>query len=159
MLLKQKDIHQNTFINFCEAKWYSDISKSTKYDQQRNQLARIIDNAISFQSNGRYSDEVMVTLITPSNFKDTGYKSRLYQYKYEEYLDNTERVALDIEESGLEVRSDKDWLYPACIRDRLNSFELNWVSYEELFENLPQSILKDGLIVFEGLYNKSQLMY
>lgn len=154
-LLKQR----NTFINFCEAKWYSDISKSTKYDQQRNQLARIIDNALSFQKDGDYSDKAMVTLITPFKFKNLNNKSRLYQYKYEEYINDFKKIAIDIDNSKLDIRSDKGWVYPDSIKDRLDSLELNWVSYEELFKNIPNSILKKSLLEFEILYNKSQLMY
>ncbi len=76
-----------SWICFCEMKWNSDISITVTYDLERNQLARVIENALCFQSDKhQYADEVTVTLVTPEMFYISKCKSRLFQYKYEEYF-------------------------------------------------------------------------
>ena len=76
-------------ICFCEFKWYSDISIAVSFDRHRNQLVRIIENALCFQrANGQsftFPKTVHVTLVTPQLFKKQSFKSRLYQYKFLEY--------------------------------------------------------------------------
>jgi len=62
---------------------YSDISISVTYDIHRNQLARVIENALCFQGSGKYAEKIHVTLVTPSIFRNAPLKSRLYQYKDE----------------------------------------------------------------------------
>ncbi|MDE2705558.1 MAG: hypothetical protein OXI35_10855, partial [Gemmatimonadota bacterium] len=65
-----------SWICFCEMKWYSDIATRTTHDIHRNQLARVIENALYFNDNDgdrhsdcmdgdRYSDCVYVALVTP----------------------------------------------------------------------------------------------
>ena len=75
----------SSWICFCEMKWYSDISTRTTHDIHRNQLARVIENALYFNDGARPSGCVYVALVTPKAFKNTNVKSRLYQYKFEEY--------------------------------------------------------------------------
>ncbi len=151
------EVKENSFINFCEAKWYSDIPKSVTYDQARNQLIRIIDNAICFQKEGKYADKIMVTLITPEIFKSNVRKSRLYQYKFEDYLNDKNEILedLDLNQNRLKFRQNKKWKYPDDIPNRLKNLELNWISYEELFYSMPNSNLKDEILKFEKNYNKS----
>ena len=76
------------WICFCEMKWRSDISLSVTHDPDRNHLARVIENALCFQGEGGYSDEVHVALVTPAIFKgsDSGY--RAYQGLFREYERN-----------------------------------------------------------------------
>ena len=74
-----------SWICFCEMKWYSDISTSTTHDIHRNQLARVVENALYFNDGDRLSDCVYVALVTPKAFKNREVNSRLYQYKFEEY--------------------------------------------------------------------------
>ncbi|MCB1088457.1 MAG: hypothetical protein KDM63_15570, partial [Verrucomicrobiae bacterium] len=61
-------------------KWYSDLSKNVTNDQHRNQLSRIIENAVVFQGKGALVERVTVTLVTPEIFVGTEPKSRLYHY-------------------------------------------------------------------------------
>jgi hypothetical protein len=73
-------------IIFCEFKWYSDIDCKITYDRHRNQLARVIENALLFRSNtGNFANRAHVCLVTPSIFRDKEGASRLYRYKWEEY--------------------------------------------------------------------------
>ena len=58
-----------SWICFCEMKWYSDISTSTTHDIHRNQLARVVENALYFNDGDRLSDCVYVALVTPKAFK------------------------------------------------------------------------------------------
>ena len=56
-------------ICFCEMKWDTDISSGVRYDSTRNQLARDIENAVCFQSAGRFAKKVYFTVVTPRNFE------------------------------------------------------------------------------------------
>lgn len=73
----QLDSQLGDSVTFCEMKWYSDISKSVTNDQHRNQLSRIIENAVTFQRCGKFVDRVTVTLVTPKVFVESEPKSRL----------------------------------------------------------------------------------
>ena len=70
-----------SWVCFCEMKWYSDISGKVTHDIHRNQLARVIENAIAFAS--APLDRAHVALVTPASFRAS--RSRLYGYKFEEY--------------------------------------------------------------------------
>ena len=59
------------FVCFCEMKWYSDIDKEVTHDRHRNQLIRVIENALAFRNNqGESPDQLYVTLVTPEIFKE-----------------------------------------------------------------------------------------
>ncbi len=137
-----------SWICFCEMKWNSDISTTVTYDLERNQLARVIENALCFQSDKhQYADEVTVTLVTPEMFYISKCKSRLFQYKYEEYANDKRTVLLDLEECALK-KYDKNWKYPDYLYERIRCLRLNWVTYEFLFHRMPQSILSKEIKEF-----------
>lgn len=147
-------------VTFCEMKWYSDISKSVTHDQHRNQLSRVIENAVTFQGNDQFVKQVTVTLVTPQIFKDTEPKSRLYHYKLEEYK-NPEILLREWRRSyqRMPKRSHTDWKYPddSQLLDILtNRFTLQHLSFEELFEKAPESAFTPHLQEFLSAANGSQ---
>lgn len=136
--IKLDDV-ESPWVCFCEMKWYSDISISVTYDIHRNQLARVIENALCFQKSEKYAEKVHVTLVTPLIFRNASLKSRLYQYKFGEY--NTNRACLtdDLNACVLEKNNQPDWSFPSDLTQRVTSLSLWWAIYDELFENLPDS--------------------
>jgi len=133
------DNAESPWICFCEMKWYSDISIGVTRDIHRNQLARVIENALCFQKSGKYAEKVYVTLVTPSLFCNTLLKSRLYQYKFEEYNTNRTCLIKDLNASVLEEKSQPDWFFPSDLTQRAVNLSLRWATYDELFKNLPDS--------------------
>jgi hypothetical protein len=131
---------ESSWVCFCEMKWYSDISPSVTYDIRRNQLARVIENALYFQRSGRYAEKVYVTLVTPLIFRYAHSKSKLYQYKFEEY--NTSQACLinNLKACALDRNNQCDWSFPD-LGQRATSLSLCWATYDELFENLPESTI------------------
>ena len=83
-----------TWICFCEMKWDSDISLSVKYEPNWNQLARVVENALCFQDDFRYSDEVHVALVTPAILKQPGIEFRAYQGMFQGYESDRVRLVL-----------------------------------------------------------------
>ena len=148
-------------VTFCEMKWYSDISKSVTHDQHRNQLSRVIENAVTFQSNRLLVERVTVTLVTPRIFVGTEPKSRLYHYKVEEYQKDPSILLAEWQRSyeRMPTRSQTDWRYPDDdhLLDILeNRFTLQHLSFEELFENAPESAFTPFLEDFLSAANGSQ---
>lgn len=129
-----------SWICFCEMKWYSDISYNVSHDQRRNQLARVIENAICFQNRGKYAERVHVTLVTPRVFLGSDPKSRLYQYKFEEYSKNPLSIKKDLDLCRLLKTDRKDWKYPDDVDKRISKLAFRHVSYEDLIENMPPSL-------------------
>jgi len=133
----------NTAICFCECKWLSDISLGVSNDIHRNQMARVIENALLFaDASGNFADAVVFTLVTPAVFKNRAQFSRHYQYKWNDYQ-NSELLTADFRSCGLELRGDLP--KPSS---RLSSLELNWVSYEELVLGAPPSPLQKEVYEF-----------
>ena len=148
-------------VTFSEMKWYSDISKSVTHDQHRNQLSRVIENAVTFQSNRLLVERVTVTLVTPRIFVGTEPKSRLYHYKVEEYQKDPSILLAEWQRSyeRMPTRSQTDWRYPDDdhLLDILeNRFTLQHLSFEELFENAPESAFTPFLEDFLSAANGSQ---
>ena len=141
-----------TWICFCEMKWDSDISLSVTYDPNRNQLARVIENAICFQDNGRYSDEVHVALVTPAMFKRPDGGFRAYQGTFRGYESDRARLQHDLDACQLAKQDRANWEYPANIGDRIYGLNLKWGTYEELFSGIPSSAISDGLQSFWQKY-------
>jgi len=136
---------EDTWICFCEMKWNSVIFTTVSYDLHRNQMIRVIENALCFQdSQERYAKEVFVSLVTPVMFYNNEYKSRLYQYKYFEYKDAV-ILLKDLHACNLKKRHNDNWFYPEDINERVNCLTLNWITYEHLFNNLPNSAIADEL--------------
>jgi len=130
---------ESPWVCFCEMKWYSDISTSVTCDIHRNQLARIIENALCFQKSEKYTEKIHVTLVTPSIFRNASLKSRLYQYKFGEYNTNLTCLIDDLNACVLERNNQPDWSFPSNLTQRAKSLSLWWANYDELFENLPDS--------------------
>lgn len=137
------DNAESSWICFCEMKWYSDIATSVTYDVHRNQLARVIENALCFQRSNKYNKyakRVYVTLVTPSIFFHANLKSRLYQYKFEEYAKKKASL-IDLKACVLEKNKQRGWSYPSCLSQRVKTLSLRWTTYDELFKNLPDSAI------------------
>lgn len=145
---------ESSWICFCEMKWYSDISCNVSYDQHRNQLVRVIENALCFQNRGEFADKIHVVLVTPKVFQQAPTKSRLYQYKYSEYYSDPSRVEKDLDMCQLDKYDGMDWNYPE-IQDRISKLSLGWISYETLREGMPTSGIFDELERFVTENNKS----
>lgn len=144
------------WVCFCEMKWYSDISVRVTCDVHRNQLARVTENALCFQTSGKYAEKVYVTPVTPATFRNARLKSRLYQYKFEEY--DADRTCLmdDLEACVLEKNQQADWSFPRDLAQRVASLSLRWVTYDELFQNLPDSPIAAELTEFWRQYGDYQ---
>lgn len=148
---------EDDWICFCEMKWDSDISTKVSYDLHRNQLIRVIENALSFQNEkNKYSKDIYVTLVTPEEYYNSENYSRLYQYKFQEYKNDQNYILKDIERSNLNENEFINWKYPDSIKTQINNLNLNWVTYNDLFESLPSSNISDELINFWKNYNKDE---
>src|SRR5580704_1734342 len=104
------------------------MAGSVYYDKHRNQLARVIENAVYFNHGNRFPQDVHVTLVTPDVFHSCQVRSRLHQYKYSEYHDGEPRSAKllnDLTASCLPLRRPSQNL-----QERLNSLQLHWITYE-----------------------------
>ena len=135
--------HSNPWICFCEMKWNSDISESISNDPLRNQLVRVIENAICFQNKGKYAECAYVTLVTPAVFKDHPSEHRIYQDKFSEYKFNVTTILNDLN-SDLPKRSH----YPSDIGQRLKNLTLRWVTFDDLFQSIPDSPISEALKTF-----------
>ena len=140
------------WICFCEMKWRSDISLSVKYDPGRNQLARVIENALCFQGEDGYSDEIHVALVTPAIFKGPDGNHKVYQGLFREYESDRARLRQDLDACRLEKRNRPDWKYPQDIAGRVDRLNLRWPTYEELFAGIPASAISEGLQRFRVTY-------
>ena len=146
----------DAWICFCEMKWNSDVQPRVTNDMQRNQLARVTENALCFQDGGKYAQTIHVTLVTPAVFRESAVKSRLYQYKYEEYTRDGASILKDLNASDLEHRNRAGWVYPSDMEQRIRKLSLHWATYDDLFENLPDSSLSQGITTFWGQYGSYQ---
>ena len=144
------------WVCFCEMKWYSDISVRVTCDVHRNQLARVTENALCFQASGKYAEKVYVTPVTPATFRNARLKSRLYQYKFEEYNANPASLMADLEACILAKNEQVGWSYPPDLAQRVASLSLRWVTYDELFQNLPGSPIAAELTKFWRQYGDYQ---
>jgi hypothetical protein len=128
-----------------EAKWKSDIAGYTSHDPQRNQLARVIETAATLQRHtgkvdpaDRFPSDVYVTLLTPRVFQvEAPPASRFYAYKYFEYSCNPAALVHDVNNSRVKRRPSGDWKYPKTIEDRLAGVKLRWVTFEDLYREMP----------------------
>lgn len=132
-----------SWVVLCECKWYSDINIKVSYDKHRNQLLRVIENAVFFQSSGTHPERVHVAMITPASFKSRAIKSRLYQYKFEEYKLDQKRIVEELGACCL-VQSKS---YPDLAR-ALSTLELHWVTYQDLLRSAPESAIRSHLHKF-----------
>ena len=131
------DNMEHPWICFCEMKYDSDISGGTTHDKGRNQLLRVIENALCFQNSLGYVSKVFVTLVTPYAYKYERVKSSLYKYKYEEYKNDHTKIISDLTKCSFIPRAQTGWRYPTDIDRRIENLSLNWITYEELLIDLP----------------------
>jgi len=131
-----------SWICFCEAKFDSDISGKVKYDPNRNQLARVIENAICFQDSGNYVDGVYVTIITPKAYRD---KRQLLERKFFDYNENKGFLLGDLNKCCLNKRQQNDWIYPEDIEQRFQKPNLQRVYFEDLIDGIPASELSESI--------------
>ena len=138
------------WVCFCEMKWCADISPDVKHFVHRNQLLRLIENALCFQNNGRCAEQVFVTLVTPAHLRNAPVKSRLYHYKYEEYSTDRRAILWDLMGSSStdQRRHEPGWFYPSSLPERVERLTLRWVTYDDLVEKLPQSPIWGGVREF-----------
>jgi hypothetical protein len=143
-----------SWVCFVECKWYADIAGTVTGDKHRNQLARVIENAVYFKQGDRFAQEVHVTLVTPEVFQSHPVRARLYQYKFPEYCSadtGAANLMKDLSASPLPLRSG----LPRT-QDRLRNLHLHWITYETLFEKAPDSELRLPFLEFVGNSNGTQ---
>ncbi len=132
------DESEDSWVCFVEGKLFSDCSTRVRKDPLRNQLIRIIENLLCFQSKGEFPDKLYFTLLTPKLFKQNK-RSKLYCYKMQEYWDeesDTVRRNNILRDIGLcrnERRDQPGWGYPD-IEGRLDRLRIRWVTYDEILE-------------------------
>jgi hypothetical protein len=130
------DFSDNGWVCFCEMKYDSDISPKTTYDVNRNQLLRVIENALCFQNAGKLADKIYVTLVTRRESRSES-NHKKYNKILDEYLNNPHSLAEQLQDSQHGIRNQTDWHYPEDLEKRILNLKLNWVSYEELFSRMP----------------------
>lgn len=134
---------------FCEAKWESDISTKVTHCSIRNQLQRVIENALTFTNSNKVKN-IFVVLITPKEYKnnyENGIYSRLYAYKYDEYKKNKDTFFKEINE--IKKRKEipfKELKYEKFMNKNIEKLVLNWVTIEELIKNIPNENIKNEII-------------
>jgi len=129
-------------VSFVEAKFLSDLSVYTTNDNFRNQMIRIIENILCFQSYNpntdsfSFPDQITFTLLTPRAFWLRP-KTRLYGYKFQEYSQalqsNVQDILGEIAHCPQEKRFQKHWRYP-ILQERITRLKMQWVCYEDIFE-------------------------
>lgn len=151
-----KDNEEQDFV-FCEAKWKSDLSVSVTKCSFRNQLQKVIENALFFAGEN-FKGNIFVTLITPELYKkhyELGLNTRFYSYKYAEYKGNIKGTFLReldlIQEANLIPFKDNQ--NRDIIEKNLDKLILNWVTFEELFDELKENS-KEIKEIYNDINNK-----
>ena len=131
---------------FCEMKWYSDISVRVRYDPRRNQLGRILENLAYMCPGGKK----YFVLVAPEKLLNDRSMPRFYHYKFNEYIADPANIAKDLDAVRLEQADS----YPENIGDILARIKLRKVSYEKLFDSLPDTELRGPIQEFVKDKNK-----
>ncbi len=136
--------HSSSWVCLVEAKWYSDLGYHVEHHQERNQLARVAENAACFQSGDVVVDDPFVALLTPSRFRDGPIRSRWYRDKFTEYSSDASALAAEWDHvaDSLPQRVQEDWRYPDSLDERAQRLRFNWVTYEDLFSAAPESPIR-----------------
>lgn len=144
---------QAKHVGFCLMKWYSDIATSVTNDRQRNQLARVIENALTFQADRKLPKRCTVTLVTPAAFQHKP-RTRLYQYKYRDYKRSPKKLLKELRNTNasLPIRHDAHWQYPKSIAMRATSLKIRRVSFEDLLDRSPKTDLGAAVREFAREY-------
>lgn len=120
----------DSWVCFVEAKYLSDCACRTTYDPLRNQLARVIENLLCFQTEGQHPGKLFFVLLTPRVFKDNP-TSRMYGYKMADYLDPA-KIRADIDLCELQRRMSGAYTFPQ-IEERLEHLAaVRWVTLEDV---------------------------
>ena len=142
----------DSWVAIIEAKLLSDISCHVTHDPLRNQLLRVIENALTFQDSSReMPDTAHVVLLTPELFVQHP-RTRFYGCKFQEYRPDPSRVKVQAIQKDLRsvqlARSATrpDWQYPDDIEQRLNALKLHWVTFESLVRGMSDSAFKSDLL-------------
>jgi hypothetical protein len=102
-----------------------------------------------FGNGESYVERVHVSLVTPAAFLSS--RSRFYAYKFQEYRDDPSALLRDLRASRLEpAYPDED------LPGRLDQLSLHWVSYDSLFEAMPESDLADAVGSFRDRFDRSR---
>jgi len=158
--IQLRDDLENPWICFCEMKWNSDISTKVSHDLNRNQMIRVIENALTFQnSKNELAKDIYFNLVTPALFKKEP-KTRLYHYKFEDYNDNKDAIYEDIYNCKLDKYDQSTWQYPDVddLQLQINKLNLNWLTYEDLFEELPKSNISNEILTFWQQYSEEKTL-
>lgn len=141
-------------IVFCEFKWCSDLDYRVSYDLHRNQLARVIENALFFRSSdGRFAKQAHVCLVTPKIFRERNAFSRFYRYKWNEYdREGHQFLIADLRDCKLEYEHGLP-----NISDRVRALRLSWMSYEQIAFSAPSSPIRGAAKEFYDAYKGSEL--
>lgn len=135
-----------SWICFCEMKWESDISPGVTNDPNRNQLIRVIESALYFQSNGDFADEVHVALVTPTVFRDKHFVFKNYTGKFRCYESDSTNILEDLRNCTLKPRGNFNAV------ERIEALQLHWPTFDELFVSIPDSAISDALKTFHQNY-------
>jgi hypothetical protein len=150
------------WVCLVEGKWYSDIDTKVTGHPERNQLARVAENAVCFQRSGTFAKDATVALLTPARFKDSRGTSRFYRYKFRAYSEDFQELVGDWREIDdiLNPREQKGWTYPTDVDRRAGLLDWVWPTYEELLSpsNLPETGLEELLVDFENRWNGTRRM-
>ncbi|GAK50711.1 hypothetical protein U14_01944 [Candidatus Moduliflexus flocculans] len=123
---------QNDWVCFIEAKLYSDCSSEVSYDPFRNQIARVIENLVTFQHDNNFPSQTYFTLLTPRIYKQKPF-AKLYGYKYFEYHDR-DNLKKEFRECRIPCRNTSGWKYPENIDAQVRKLKMNWITYEDILE-------------------------
>jgi hypothetical protein len=141
-----------TWINLAEAKWLSDIAYRTTYDPGRNQLARVIETALTFQNQActpSFPEQVFVTLLTPAYFKASrNRRKRHYASLFREYETDKSALLQDIGDALIDPRNQPGVFVRPKMVERVEALRLKWVTFEDLLAAMPGSPFKDDLEAF-----------
>ena len=153
MIHYKPDNAVNDWICLVEMKLFDDIQATSGKNPIRNQLVRIIEDAITFQKHGHniFPNKVHVTLVTPALFQEET-ESRLYGIKFEKYHNTSQNtvdvnsILTDISKTRMNKRNEPKWKYPDNIKDRLEiNLSLHWVTFEDIIEGIPENEIKNPI--------------
>ncbi len=134
-----------SWVCFVEAKYTSEASPGIAHDETKNQITRVIENLLCFQTKRDYPDELYFTMLTPRKYANIDGVEKNYQNIMRRYR-SEKNIIEDIKESKIPRRNESRWGYPD-IEKRIELLDINWISYEEILESYYPDI--EGLDLIE----------
>jgi hypothetical protein len=147
-----------SWIAAIEAKLQSDLSARVTHNVLRNQLLRVIENAVTLRdTTDNLPASVHVVLLTPKIFKDHP-RTRFYGFKFQEYCPNgtVNRAAIlaDLDRLALcplaRIKCDMEArlavAHKCDMEARLASLSLRWATYEDVIGKMPDGDFKTCLL-------------